>query len=311
MPYAALDVGSNSVRLLVGDVAGGRPSPRLYERVATRLSAGLDATGALGEAPMQRTIEALRGFRRIVEAEGASVINAAGTSALREASDANAFLDRVKAETGFDVRVISGLEEARLTALGVVAALDPMPAAALILDIGGGSAEMALLKGSDLIASVTEPVGAVRLIERHIKSDPPARAELDALRAECDAAARRFRDALWPESVPLGPRLIGTAGTMTTIAAMDLGLERYERRRIHGHTASVGRLREIWGRITAVPLRERQLIKGLEPDRSDLIMAGLTLTICLMETFGLEDLLISDSGLLEGLLIEIPRGVGN
>ncbi len=307
MPYAVLDLGSNSVRLLIGEVIRGRIAPKLYERAVTRISAGMASTGMLGEGPMHRTLEVLRGFRRIIEAEGATLSDAAGTSALREAGNSAEFLERARAETGIAIRVISGEEEARLTALGVVSSLEPMPSA-MIADIGGGSTEMALMRGRELIASISEPVGAVGLIERHIKSDPPARAELDSLRAECEAAATRFRAALGaPEP---GMRLVGTAGTMSTIAAMDLGLGRYERDRVHGHTVALGRIREMFGRTTAMPLRERLLIKGLEPGRTDLIMAGLTLTICLMETFGFKDLLISDSGLLEGLLTNSTPGGG-
>ena len=307
MSYAVLDLGSNSVRLLIGNVIDGRCAPKLYERAVTRISVGLSATGLLGEGPMRRTLEVLRGFRRITEAEGATVSDAVGTSALREAGNSAAFLERVRAETGFEVRVISGEEEASLTALGVVASLGPMPSA-MIVDIGGGSTEMAIVRGHQLVASISEPVGAVGLIERHIKSDPPARAELESLRAECDAAALRFRGALGaPEP---GMRLVGAAGTMSTIAAMDLGLVRYERDRVHGHVVTIGRLREIYRLITAIPLHERLLIKGLEPDRTDLIMAGLTLTICLMETFGYRDLMISDAGLLEGLLTNMSLGGG-
>lgn len=310
MLYASLDVGSNSVRLMAGDVVGGRVVPLLYKRVTTRLASGLSETGALGDEQMRRTLSALAEFRRIIYAQGVRHVYAAGTSALRDASNSREFLDLVRTETGFDIAVITGEEEARLTALGVSAGLEGLKTA-LIVDIGGGSTELVLINQGSIELARTEPVGAVRLIERHIRSDPPAKAELARLEAECAEVSGRFREAFGHMIGNRNVSMVGASGAMTTLAMMDMGLERYEHDRVHGHMIDLARLRSLHDRIAFMTLSDRRALRGLEPDRADLIIAGLTLTISIMDYLGFSSLKISDAGLLEGLLIDLCRGVEN
>lgn len=298
-------MGSNSIRLLIGTVRDGRITPVLYERRATRLASGLSSTGRLGDEAMSHTLDAVEAFKRICQTHKVGSIDAAATSALRQASNSAEFLSLVKARTGVDVTVISGEAEAGLTALGVVMALD-INGPALIVDIGGGSTEVVHWHEGRIARALSEPVGAVGLIERNIKSDPPAMAELAALRAECVRAAMKFRGLI---SEKPSSALIGTAGTMTTIAAIDLGLDVCEHGRVHGHEVAIDRLRAIEARLAGMSLYGRAQIKGLEPQRADLIMAGITLTIAIMEVFSYKRLVVSDAGLLEGLLISGSQGV--
>lgn len=312
MSYASLDVGSNSIRLLVGNVIGGRVVPFVYERVTTRLASGLSSgTGALGDEQMHRTLSALAGFRSIVDAQGVRSIKAAGTSALRSASNSREFLGRALAETGFEISVITGEEEARLTALGVLSSLEGRLDPAVILDIGGGSTELVLVNQGKIELARTEPLGAVSLIERHIRSDPPAMTEIVSLEAECASASSRFREAFAPLIKARKVPMIGTAGTMTTLASMDMALDRYERDMVNGHSIELGRLRALHDKISLMKLSDRRTLRGLEPDRADLIIAGLTLTINIMDYLDFNSLRISDAGLLEGLLIDLVREVGN
>lgn len=303
MPLASIDVGSNSVRLLVGEVRGGRVLPLLRGRSVTRLAAGIERTGRLSGPGMEATIQALKLYSAEIKSRGATHARAVGTSALREADNAWPFLGRVASETGTKVEVISGEEEARLTARGVLASVR-VGATALIIDIGGGSTEWMLCEGGEVLRSGTVAVGVVKLLERHLHTDPPSLDELRALEKEADALCgevlRRVGGLLRNDAV-----LIGTAGTATTLASIDLGLEAYDPERVHTHEIPLERLREKARLLISLPLEKRRVLRGLEPERADLIVPGAVLLIKLLEGMGLGSLVVSDHGLLEGILLEL------
>jgi exopolyphosphatase/guanosine-5'-triphosphate,3'-diphosphate pyrophosphatase len=303
MSSAALDIGSNTLRLLIGTLQGGSVGPLLYERDITRLGGEMGRTGRVGEKGLALSLEVLKKYRSLMEAHGVARYRAVGTSALREAANRAEVLRMVKETAGIDIEVVSGEEEAELTALGVTSSLRT-PRSVLIADIGGGSTEMMFCRGPELVKRVTVPAGVVKMAEGFIRSDPPRPGELAALDEEAARVARNlarhFKDLLMPETV-----FVGTAGTATTLAAIDLALEEYNREKVHGHEISLERLRRMSTRLASLPLAERVRVKGLEPGREDLIIPGILLTITVMEMLNFRRVVISDHGLLEGVLLRL------
>jgi exopolyphosphatase / guanosine-5'-triphosphate,3'-diphosphate pyrophosphatase len=311
MRVAAIDLGTNTIRLLVGEADGaGGYRPVLSAQEITRLGQGLLPTRRLQPEPMQRSLAVLRRFREMAACQGAVTVAAVGTSALREATNRSGFLDMALRETGLDVRVISGDEEARLTLLGVRNALRRPPDRFLMLDIGGGSTELLLAHGQDIRAAVSTGLGAVKLTEAHVKSDPPTAAELGALR---DAVAARIARVGARELPALGQGeiLVGTAGTVTTLAAIDLSLEHYDPVRVTGHHLSRVRVAELLERLARLPLRERRQVPGLEPGRADVIVAGTIVCLGIMDGLEFTELTVSDGGLREGILLDLLASVRN
>jgi exopolyphosphatase/guanosine-5'-triphosphate,3'-diphosphate pyrophosphatase len=233
-------------------------------------------------------------------------ILAAGTSAIRESEDGIEFIARIKAATGLDARILDGKTEAAMTAAGVLTAL-PTIRDAYIIDIGGGSTEsVAVVKGR-AADSLSVATGVVKLVDRHLRSDPPSRDDLDSLSKAVSAASEKIFGFLGP-LLPKDAECIGTAGTPTTLAAIDLGLELYDRERVSGHSISMDRLKEICMQLAGMNALQRRGVKGLEPGREDLIIAGTALTIGVMEMFEFRRMLVSDAGLLEGLLLAASEG---
>lgn len=307
MTVAALDVGSNSVRLLLGEASGGRLVAERYERAVTRLGSGITATGRIGEAAIESTLGVMANYAGIIRGEGVRHVRAVGTSALREAENAADVLSLISRETGITVNVISGDEEAALIALGVVSSLELGPAS-LIADVGGGSTELILLEGEIQRDVITLPVGALKLLDGCIATDPPAEDQLRCLALESGRtaalAAERLGGALTGDV-----EFVATAGTATTLASIDIGLSEHESERVHGHRIPLNRLRSISRRLSAMTVAERAGVRGLHPDRADLIITGVQITISLMEKLGFEYVIISDHGLLEGAVLELCREV--
>ena len=311
MRVAAIDLGTNTIRLLVGDADGaGGFRPVFSAQEITRLGQGLLPTRRLQPEPMQRSLAVLRRFREMAASQGAVALAAVGTSALREAANRSGFLDMALRETGLEVRVISGDEEARLTLLGVRNALRRPPDRFLMLDIGGGSTELLLAHGQDIRAVVSTGLGVVKLTEAHVKSDPPTTAELGAIR---DAVAARIA-MVGARDLPAlgqGEILVGSAGTVTTLAAIDLSLEPYDPVRVTGHHLSRVRVAELLERLARLPGRERRQVPGLEPGRADVIVAGTIVCLGIMDGLKFPDLTVSDGGLREGILLDLLASVRN
>jgi exopolyphosphatase/guanosine-5'-triphosphate,3'-diphosphate pyrophosphatase len=281
---AAVDQGTNTTRLLVADVEDGRLEELHRETRITRLGEGVDARGRLLPLPIARVRNALTDYRRTAESLGAERTLLVATSAVRDAENGEAFLGEVEWSYGFTTRLLSGDEEAGLTRAGIG---DVAPGT-LTVDIGGGSTELVL---DDFQTSL--PMGSVRFTERHSEDV-----------AALEAAAREVLPDLEPEAA------IGVAGTITTIAALDLGLPEYDRKRVDGHELSRDGAQAQVERLAALPLEERRRVPALEPERAPVIVAGGAILVAILDAYGLGAITVSERGLLHGAALaaaELPE----
>jgi exopolyphosphatase/guanosine-5'-triphosphate,3'-diphosphate pyrophosphatase len=306
--YASIDVGSNTLRLLIGNVKDSRIGEVLYKRRITRLSEGVDQTGRLQEQSIEASLSALREFSSLISKHGVEDVRAVATSALREASNSHIFVEKVFTDTGIPIEVISGEKEAGLTLKGVLSSLpDPVfriPYSAFIVDIGGGSTEWILYKDKNFVDMGSIPVGVVKFAGSFIKTDPVSDADIKRLDNEIVSFLEDLKIRIG-QYIEKDTKFIGTAGTFSTIASIDIGLNTYSREKIHLHRLALNRLQDMNKKLLALPLKERKNIRGLEPERADLIIPGLQFTIKVLEIFGFDELIVSDYGLLEGILLEI------
>lgn len=311
---AAIDVGTNTVRLLVGEPDGaGGYRPIFAAQEITRLGQGLSPDRLLQPEPIQRTLAVLEWFRRLADSHGATRTAVIGTSALREARNRQEFLRRARMEMGLDVRVISGEEEARLTLRGMRAALPavgyPLGGRLLLMDIGGGSTEFLLADGDAILATASTGLGVVKLTEAHVRHDPPVPAELTAIHDVVAARLARLRaegfPGLGPAAAAPAIAFVGTAGTLTTLAAIDLSLTSYDPGRVNGHRLTRDRVEALLRELASLPLVRRRGIPGLEPARADVIVAGALVCLGAMETLGFPTIVVSDGGLREGILLDL------
>lgn len=303
--YAVIDVGTNTVRLLVAEADTPDVFRLLYEEQAmTRLGEGLVRSGSLQEEAMARTTTVLRRLTEIARRYRVQAMDAVATSAVREAANARAFIARVQEEATLPLRMISAQEEARLTTLGISHAMGFSHERFLMMDIGGGSTEYAFAEGSILKAAVSTDLGTVKLTERYLHSDPPRTDELRSLTGTIRTRLRELQPSL-PDLT--GTSLVGTAGTVTTLAAIDLGLSVYDRRKVNGHRLSFPRVRELFHRLAGLQLDERRRVPGLEAGRADIIVAGAAVVCESLEGLGYPFLRVSDGGLREGLLLDFLR----
>lgn len=300
-PRAAVDVGTNSVRLLVHAADGTRRN-RTME--VTRLGAGVDRMGHLDDAALARTLDTLARYRQRWESYGVTGrVRIAATSAVRDASDRDRFFTGVREVTGVDAEVLSGTEEAHLAYLGATGAVDvPMPA--LVLDIGGGSTELIVGDGTDAAASVSLQLGCVRLTERLLASDPPSDAEVAAARELVSERLTEADRALAAQGA--SPRdvasLIAVAGTATTLAALHLGLEAYEEDRIHATRLPADSLTGLTTRLLAMPAAARAALGPMQPGREDVIHGGALVLEGVVRRYGFDPVVVSESDLLDGLV---------
>jgi exopolyphosphatase / guanosine-5'-triphosphate,3'-diphosphate pyrophosphatase len=300
---AVVDIGTNSTRLLVGEVDGGELTELQRESVVTRLGEGVEATGRLGEAPMQRVFDVLERYAEAIERHGAPVRTAVMTSAVRDAANGAEFAAAVRDRYGLEAATLSGDEEARLTYLGATAARgggEPL----VVIDIGGGSTELVCGSGGRLGFHVSAQIGAVRHTERHIASDPPQQAELDALAADVDAGVAAVVPADVRERTQAA---VAVAGTATSCAAIDLELEPYDTTKVEGHVLSRAKLDGLLERLAALPLPERREVVGLDPGRAPTIVAGVVILRRVLDAFGLPEVEISDRDILWGAAIDLTR----
>jgi exopolyphosphatase/guanosine-5'-triphosphate,3'-diphosphate pyrophosphatase len=304
---ATIDVGSNTVRLLVADVLHPA-SWRLVDQdqTVTRLGEGLAHSGRLGEAPMARTLAAVRAYVERGAGLGARDVHIVATSAVREASNGRAFAAAIEAATGRRVEVVSGETEARLTLRGVRSALGELAGSMLTFDIGGGSTEYVLAEGDSIRSMASLRLGVVPLAERF-----PFPGPVDALRyrALCDEIRARL-DGELPAAIRTARvgHLVGTAGTVTTLAALDLGLVHYDGTRVQGHVLSRAAVDGLAARLGRLTVAERAALPCLEPGRADLIVPGTAIVTVTMDLARVERLKVSDYGLREGLLLEAIKG---
>ncbi len=300
---AAIDVGTNMVRLRVERLAGSWRSLVAHDWVITRLGGGQQQGGPLTAAAMERTVEVLARFAAKTSSLHAPEVWAVATSAVRDASNRDEFVALVKQRTGLDLEVVSGDEEARLDAVGVVADLGGDVRESVLIDIGGGSTELVPIEGGVPLQGVSVPVGVVRLTERYLQSDPPSPAELAALEAAAHTALAEARPAFC-EGMSPGCELIANSGTATTLAAVDLGLADFDPDRIRGHVVPRDVVDRIYADLAALPAARRLEVPGVVRGREDLIVSGLALLRAAMDLVRLGRVRISMGGLLEGVLVD-------
>jgi exopolyphosphatase/guanosine-5'-triphosphate,3'-diphosphate pyrophosphatase len=295
---AAVDLGTNSTRLLVADVEDGTIGEVARRLKITRLGEGVDARKRLLPVPIARVRNVLTDFRREAEQLGAERTLAIATSAVRDAENGEAFLGEIEWSYGFQTRLLSGHEEAELTFRGVSLGR-ALEEETLVIDIGGGSTELVAGGPEGLRFHDSLDIGCVRLTERFLRSDPPSKDEL----TDCAGAVR----ALLAERVPndLRPQTgIGVAGTVTSLAALDLGLDEYDPEQIHGHRLSASAVAEQLERLASLPVAERRKVSALDPERAPVIVAGAVILREALDHFSLESLEASERDILDGAALE-------
>jgi exopolyphosphatase / guanosine-5'-triphosphate,3'-diphosphate pyrophosphatase len=295
---AAVDLGTNSTRLLVADVEDGRLDDVLRRTKITRLGEGVDERKRLLPAPIARVRNVLTDFRREAEQLGAERVLAVATSAVRDAENGEAFLGEVEWSYGFQTRLLSGDDEAQLTFRGASTGRE-VAEDTLVIDIGGGSTELVVGGPEGLSFHDSIDMGGVRMTERFLHSDPPTGDELEA----CGAAVRQLLADGVPEDVE--PRsAIGTGGTITSIAALDLGLAEYDPDQVEGHRVSRKSVQRQLERLASLPLAERREVPALDPDRAPVIVAGTVILGEVLGHFGLDGLEASERDILDGAALE-------
>jgi exopolyphosphatase / guanosine-5'-triphosphate,3'-diphosphate pyrophosphatase len=301
--YAAIDIGTNTLRLLIAEAVGSDHFTILHqEQTIARLGEGLLPSRLLQDAPSRRSLGVLRRFAETARRFNALHVATVATSAVREASNREEFVAAVRRDSGLSIRVIDGNEEARLTLLGVRHGLRLGSRRVLVMDIGGGSTEFILANGEVIETMVSTGLGVVKLTEAHLNSDPPKPRELEAIEQVVADRIDRLR-AILPDLE--GTALISTAGTPTTLAAMDLGLTVYSPDRVNGHRLSMTRTRQLLHVLATRPLAERRAIPPLEPGRADVMIAGTALLVTVMGVLAYDEFVVSDSGLREGVLLDL------
>jgi len=303
MRLATIDLGTNTVRLLVADVsADGRWHAVVQDQRVTRLGEGLTASGRLGELPMTRTTAMVTEYARRATGVGASALRIVATSAVRDAANGRDFASVVERATGHSVEIVAGEEEARLTIRGIVAGLGESRGALLAFDIGGGSTEYILAHAGRVEMATSLRLGVVPLSERF---PFPARVEADRYRAmESDIRDRLCRELPLPLRASGVRHLVGTAGTVTTLAALDLGLESYDAERVQGHRLTRAAIETLRDQLCALTEDERARLPCLEPGRADLIVPGVAIVLASLDVTHTEAVVASDWGLREGIMAE-------
>jgi exopolyphosphatase / guanosine-5'-triphosphate,3'-diphosphate pyrophosphatase len=303
---AAVDLGTNSTRLLVADVNDGRILEVEREAHVTRLGEGVDKRRRLLPLPIARVRNTLSDFRRTIERHGSERTLAIATSAVRDAENGEAFLGEVEWSYGFATRLLTGDEEALLTFRGVTAGRELGPGT-VIVDLGGGSTELVAGEPDGVRWHDSLDIGSVRLTERFLESDPPTADELD----RCAKAVRDLLSKRVPAFVQEHTaQAIGVAGTITTLAALDLGLETYYRDRVHGHTLAAEALDLQLERLASVPLDLRRELRPLDPARAPVIVAGALIVREVVAFFGVGQIEVSEHDILDGAALaaaELPE----
>lgn len=300
MRVAAIDVGTNSTRLLVAEQQADGFRPLTRRLTITRLGEGVDEVRALDPAALQRTLETIAEYVATCGELEVRRLRVTGTSAVRDAANREEFFAGVRILTGGDAEMLSGEQEAAATFLGATSDL-PSDEHLLVVDIGGGSTELVHGAGTPEQASSLD-IGCVRMFEKHLASDPPTSEELDALRSEARGVLEK---AASMTVIPAGVRLVGVAGTVTQLAALKTGLPIHDPDVTHHLVMSHGDVRLLSRRIASLTIEQRKRIKGLEPGRADVIVAGAEILLAVMEAFDTAEVLVSEKDMLDGLVLQM------
>jgi exopolyphosphatase/guanosine-5'-triphosphate,3'-diphosphate pyrophosphatase len=297
---AAVDCGTNTIRLLVADIdpETGRQDSLVREMRIVRLGQDVDRTGRFADEALERVFAAVEQYAEIVEDHHVDAVRFVATSAARDAGNGDDLLDGVTARLGVRPEIITGDEEARLSFDGATRALPPVPEPVAVVDIGGGSTELVLGVPGRVDAARSLDIGSVRLTERLMPSDPPTSAELEAATRAVDEALA----TLAPYGVEIGAAatLVGVAGTVTTVGTLLLGLERWDRDRVHQASFPATAVHDLVARLLAATVADRRAL-GVPAGRADVIGAGALILDRVVRGSGVERLVVSDADILDGL----------
>ena len=308
MRVAVVDIGTNSTRLLIADVApDGALTELRRESIVTRLGDRVDATGRLQDDAMQRVFQTLARFRELIDEHGATACTAVLTSAVRDAANGADFTAGVRDGHGLDARTIGGDEEAALTFAGATSERADDGNELVVVDIGGGSTEFVVGRDGAVDFHVSTQAGVVRQTERHIGDDPPPRAAIAELAAEVAAIIDASVPAQLRERVTQG---IAVAGTATSCAAIELELDPYDPARVHGHVLTRTTCARILDCLAALANDERRAVTGLQPDRAPTIVAGVAMLIEVLDAFGLDAIEVSEHDILRGAALRLAAAAG-
>jgi exopolyphosphatase/guanosine-5'-triphosphate,3'-diphosphate pyrophosphatase len=316
---ASMDVGTNSTRLLVADVDGGRIVAEVdRDMVITRLGKGVDRTRRLDPAALARTLEVIADYAERCRKAGAEAVRVAATSATRDAVNTDEFLDGVRRLVGVEPEVLSGSEEAATAFLGatwdlpgdMVGGDGPV----LVFDIGGGSTELILghldAPADQAPRAVSVDVGSVRLTERHVGHDPPTADEIAAVKADATGElAAAAGQVAWAGPDGVGA-VVGVAGTVTTLTAINLGLTAYDPSRVHRTTLTIDQVRATTARLCSMTVAEKAALPVMPPGREDVIAAGALILESVYEVLGLDAVVVSETDILHGILLGLARRLG-
>lgn len=302
---AAIDCGTNSTRLLVAEPDGAGRLRTLDRRMTiTRLGAGVDRTGRLDHDAVARTQEVLVEYRRVMDALGvpAGRVRVTATSAARDAANRDAWFDEVEGVVGRRPELLTGRAEGELSFRGATSGLDPADGPFLVFDLGGGSTEFVLgTENPDHVVSID--IGCVRLTERYIEHDPPAPEELTSAISYTEACVDEVLRAM----IGLGDAktVVGLAGTVSTVAAVEIGLATYDRNRIHHFRLTRAAAEDVFRTLATEPLADRLHNPGLEEGRGEVIVGGCCALVAIMRTLALDEVLVSEADMLDGLALSL------
>lgn len=298
-PVATIDVGTNSMLLLVARVDHrGRLVPLVDRATVTGLGRGVDRRGELAPDAVENGLRILRDYTEQARATGVSSIRAVGTSALRDASNADSFLEPAGAILGSPVEVISGAREAQLTFRGSVEGIEIPEGDVSVVDVGGGSTEIVRGRGRTVHQATSLDLGSVRIFERHLLGDPPTGEQVANARAD-------IRHVLSSAQVVPSAPLVGIAGTVTTVASLIREIDPYDPDRVHGLRISTDEIARLADDLVGMRIEERKALPGLDPARADVIGAGTLLLLEIAETAGAREVIVSNGGVRVGLAMEL------
>jgi exopolyphosphatase/guanosine-5'-triphosphate,3'-diphosphate pyrophosphatase len=299
---AALDMGTNSTRILVAEPRDGRLAVLERHNTITRLGQGVSASGRLADEAVERTVACLRSYRELLDRHGVDRVRIAATSAARDAANRDALFDAAEAVIGVRPELLTGDEEGRLAFTGATRELDPALGPFLVVDIGGGSTEF--IVGTEAVEGVMSvDVGCVRLTEKFIEHDPPRPEELTACISLTDAYIEDVVREL--PAVAEARTLVGLAGTVTTVAAVEIGLATYDRDRIHHFHLTREAAEDVFRTLATESRADRVHNPGLEEARADVIVGGCCVLVALFRRLGFDEMLVSESDILDGLALSL------
>ena len=308
--YAAIDIGSNSVRMLAAEVLpGNQLQPLAQDREVTRLGTSVFSTGRISEQASDTVCAVLRRMAASYHKADVVAVRAVATSAVRDASNQTEFLERAAQALGNPVEIISGQEEARLISLGVLNRWRDLDGCSLIMDVGGGSAEFISLQDGELRKGISRPLGAVRLAEMFLRRDPPSALDLHRMETFID---EKFEPALEALKSARFDRMIGTAATAAAMVSVIHHVPRSERDTVDRMRVSVHQVRKFYQEISGKSLAERRKLPGIGPRRAEIIVSGCATFWRVMEALGTDALYYCAAGVREGIIVDLAqRGIGH